>query len=234
MLKTTPEIFTKIVREAYTPSPMEFMTGAGQVERHLAPANLPEGLRSRMSRFLVTGATGFLGRHLVTALRAAGHDVVALCRKDEPRARRARRRRAPRRRARRRRACAPPPPAATRSSTAPARSRASPRTPRSSTGSTSRAPRSRSTPAAPPACAAWCWPSTSGVVAVSEDPKRGARRERRGADEPARALALLPLQALRRARRIRSQRPRLRGGERQPDAAARARATCTARRPATW
>jgi long-chain acyl-CoA synthetase len=28
VLKTTAEIFTKIVREAYTPSPMEFMTGA--------------------------------------------------------------------------------------------------------------------------------------------------------------------------------------------------------------
>jgi len=27
VLKTSPEIFTKIVREAYTPSPMEFMTG---------------------------------------------------------------------------------------------------------------------------------------------------------------------------------------------------------------
>ena len=27
VLKTTPEIYTKIVREAYTPSPMEFMTG---------------------------------------------------------------------------------------------------------------------------------------------------------------------------------------------------------------
>jgi long-chain acyl-CoA synthetase len=27
VLKTTPEIFNKIVREAYTPSPMEFMTG---------------------------------------------------------------------------------------------------------------------------------------------------------------------------------------------------------------
>ena len=27
VLKTTPEIFMKIVREAYTPSPMEFMTG---------------------------------------------------------------------------------------------------------------------------------------------------------------------------------------------------------------
>jgi dihydroflavonol-4-reductase len=37
-----------------------------------------------MSRLLVTGATGFLGRHLVTALRASGHDVVALCRKDDP------------------------------------------------------------------------------------------------------------------------------------------------------
>jgi long-chain acyl-CoA synthetase len=28
VLKTTPDIFMKIVREAYTPSPMEFMTGA--------------------------------------------------------------------------------------------------------------------------------------------------------------------------------------------------------------
>jgi len=37
-----------------------------------------------MSRLLITGATGFLGRHLVTALRASGHDVVALCRNDEP------------------------------------------------------------------------------------------------------------------------------------------------------
>jgi dihydroflavonol-4-reductase len=34
-----------------------------------------------MSRYLVTGATGFLGSHLVAALTTAGHDVVALCRK---------------------------------------------------------------------------------------------------------------------------------------------------------
>lgn len=37
-----------------------------------------------MSRYLVTGATGFLGTHLVAALRAKGHDVVALCRGDAP------------------------------------------------------------------------------------------------------------------------------------------------------
>jgi len=37
-----------------------------------------------MSRTLVTGATGFLGRHLVTQLRAAGHHVVALCRHEDP------------------------------------------------------------------------------------------------------------------------------------------------------
>jgi dihydroflavonol-4-reductase len=35
-----------------------------------------------MSRVLVTGATGFLGRHLVTLLRVGGHEVVALCRGD--------------------------------------------------------------------------------------------------------------------------------------------------------
>ena len=33
-----------------------------------------------MSRYLVTGATGFLGRHLTSHLAAAGHDVVALVR----------------------------------------------------------------------------------------------------------------------------------------------------------
>jgi dihydroflavonol-4-reductase len=37
-----------------------------------------------MSRYLVTGATGFLGSHLTALLRAAGHDVVALCRKSSP------------------------------------------------------------------------------------------------------------------------------------------------------
>jgi dihydroflavonol-4-reductase len=37
-----------------------------------------------MSRLLITGATGFLGRHLSASLRKAGHDVVALCRKEAP------------------------------------------------------------------------------------------------------------------------------------------------------
>lgn len=37
-----------------------------------------------MSRYLVTGATGFLGAHLVAALLHAKDDVVALCREDEP------------------------------------------------------------------------------------------------------------------------------------------------------
>src|SRR5215472_220774 len=34
--------------------------------------------------YLVTGATGFLGTHLVTSLLAHGQQVVALCRHDEP------------------------------------------------------------------------------------------------------------------------------------------------------
>jgi dihydroflavonol-4-reductase len=37
-----------------------------------------------MTRILLTGATGFLGRHLIPTLTGAGHEVVALCRKDEP------------------------------------------------------------------------------------------------------------------------------------------------------
>ncbi|MGK4001226.1 NAD-dependent epimerase/dehydratase family protein [Sorangium sp. So ce1036] len=37
-----------------------------------------------MSRYLVTGATGFLGSHLVAELRRAGHEVVALCRTEAP------------------------------------------------------------------------------------------------------------------------------------------------------
>jgi dihydroflavonol-4-reductase len=34
-----------------------------------------------MSRYLVTGATGFLGRHLTDVLLSGGHEVVALCRR---------------------------------------------------------------------------------------------------------------------------------------------------------
>lgn len=37
-----------------------------------------------MSRILITGATGFLGRHLVPQLLEAGHQLVALCRKEDP------------------------------------------------------------------------------------------------------------------------------------------------------
>jgi dihydroflavonol-4-reductase len=37
-----------------------------------------------MVRHLVTGATGFLGAHLTRALREEGHEVVALCREEEP------------------------------------------------------------------------------------------------------------------------------------------------------
>lgn len=36
-----------------------------------------------MSRYLVTGATGFLGGHLVRHLTREGHEVVALCRKPD-------------------------------------------------------------------------------------------------------------------------------------------------------
>jgi dihydroflavonol-4-reductase len=37
-----------------------------------------------MSRLLITGATGFLGRPLAALLRQRGHEVVALCRKSDP------------------------------------------------------------------------------------------------------------------------------------------------------
>jgi dihydroflavonol-4-reductase len=37
-----------------------------------------------MPRYLLTGATGFLGGHLVDSLLAEGHSVVALCREEEP------------------------------------------------------------------------------------------------------------------------------------------------------
>ena len=36
-----------------------------------------------MSKVLVTGGTGFLGRHLVDALVGAGHDVVSLVYRSE-------------------------------------------------------------------------------------------------------------------------------------------------------
>ena len=57
---------------------------------------------------------------------------------------------------------------------------------------------------APPACARVVVARTSGVVAVSEDPDDVANEDDRRADRPPRALALLPLQALRRARRARA------------------------------
>src|SRR5262245_58369943 len=37
-----------------------------------------------MSRLLITGATGFLGHHLVTLLRQRDHEVIALCRRSDP------------------------------------------------------------------------------------------------------------------------------------------------------
>ncbi|HLM74007.1 MAG TPA: NAD-dependent epimerase/dehydratase family protein [Polyangiaceae bacterium] len=37
-----------------------------------------------MSRYLVTGSTGFLGSHLIDTLLSKGHEVVALCRREAP------------------------------------------------------------------------------------------------------------------------------------------------------
>jgi 1-acyl-sn-glycerol-3-phosphate acyltransferase len=54
--------------------------GRGEVERHLPPPDLPESVPPRMSQYLVTGGTGFLGHHLVSALIARGHGVTALVR----------------------------------------------------------------------------------------------------------------------------------------------------------
>ncbi len=47
-------------------------------------ARLRRDYVARVSRFLVTGATGYLGRHLVQTLREHGHEIVALIRKNEP------------------------------------------------------------------------------------------------------------------------------------------------------
>ena len=66
--------------------------------------------------------------------------------------------------------------------------------------------------------------STSGTVAVSADPDALRDRGRRGARRAPVAVALLPIQALRRAGRARGERARrLRGRLREPDAPPRPR-----------
>ena len=157
----------------------------------------------------------------------SGHEVVAALR-----ARRRSRGVTCARRRPRRGSCATRRRAATACSTAPARSRASRRTPRSSTGSTSRARRRRSTPAARPACGA-----SSSRARAASSPSRAIAGRTWATEADATPIGLIARWPYYRSKLYaeraaleRSAR-RLRGRLREPDAPARARATCTARRP---
>jgi long-chain acyl-CoA synthetase len=91
VLKTNEAMMEKIIRDGYVPDPSEFVSGTiktNNVEMLFTfvqsfALGSKENL-DNMARYLVTGATGFLGRHSVQALLAANHEVVALCRKSTP------------------------------------------------------------------------------------------------------------------------------------------------------
>ena len=176
-------------------------------------------------KFLVTGATGFLGRHLVARSGARSTRSSPLCRDDEPElaAEGVTVRGAT---CSTWRACAAPARGATAFSTAPATSRASPTTPKRCTACTSR------DQAVLDACRAAgvrrvVVASTSGTSPSATTPTTWRPRTTPRPSASCRALALLPRQALRRARRARAQRARVRGRVVNPSSCS-ARATSAA------
>ena len=56
---------------------------AKKSQEAIAPSDIQLGGSGDGKRVLVTGATGFLGRHIVTALQHAGYQVRALCRSED-------------------------------------------------------------------------------------------------------------------------------------------------------
>ena len=152
--------------------PRGLPVGRHQVERRRAPHDVPEGLPARpTSRPIVSAISSpghrLLGSHVVARRsKRRGHEVV-----------RVRARRAGGRRPRRRRRSARRPRAATARSTARARSRARPRTPRSSTACTSRGRKTVLDACEAAGVRRVVVASTSGTVAVSEDPEHVATED---------------------------------------------------------
>ena len=82
VLKTSPEYLREDRPRVLRAQPRRLPVGGIQIERRRASDDLSEGFSARpgVMKYLVTGATGFLGTHLVEALRATGDEVVPFAR----------------------------------------------------------------------------------------------------------------------------------------------------------
>ena len=217
VLKTTPDMFTRIVRERYTPSPAEFMSGTVKSNNIRAAVHLQKvsswRARTRMSDQRARYPAPVLGREARRAF--SGSHLVRRLRSAVTRCRRCRVAAASVARRRRRAVDVLDADAVAESARgcdggflATGKVRALARTRRKScTATTCSAPTARSRVCARAGMKRVVVASTSGTLAVSRDADSIADESCRAAARDHRALALLSHQAVRRTRGARSEQP---------------------------